>query len=207
VGGRNHAFDSAFNFAVLHVGQDLKKAKQVKKLATKTDKKLHEPHAGAAAAASVPAASGVPPPSKQDRKKAGWGSPVKLTMFGSSPSDGDATAATPSSSPAKHHDEGKRNNEKELPKQKANVNAAAATDDDDGSGTAGVSEWDERKVGEWLSSVAAECGLKAKTIKCLVDEDVDGKALLELSQEDLRSIGVSLGQSKAVMKAIQKHAS
>jgi len=66
-----------------------------------------------------------------------------------------------------------------------------------------VADWKEDQVKSWLEKSGKDFGIKEKTIAKLVEEDIDGESLLSLSPEEMRSIGITLGQVKALVRAIE----
>jgi len=193
IGGRNHATETVHQFAILNVGPDKGgKSKPEKKISVA---KKTEPAAPSAkrdvidpprevSTATIHNSRDTEPilkplmPSKQlpakSGRRGGWGKPVTLS-FGKI---------------------GSRENE---PQPSITDSNSAQVSENKSLSRLEVAGWDEAKVYKWLSSVD---GVKEKTAKCLLDEDFDGKALLDVSKEDLRSIGVTFGQAKTLLAAV-----
>eukprot|EP00466_Bigelowiella_natans_P008366 jgi/Bigna1/78717/fgenesh1_pg.56_\ len=66
-----------------------------------------------------------------------------------------------------------------------------------------VDDYKDYMVKSWLEKSGKDFGIKEKTIAKLVEEDIDGESLLSLSPEEMRSIGITLGQVKALVRAIE----
>ncbi|GAB5371792.1 hypothetical protein AAMO2058_001610200 [Amorphochlora amoebiformis] len=194
-GGHNHSSDTIPQFGILHIGPDL----HVKKGPSKTKvsapgKPRDQPKPRSEKEPS--AASIDTEPQKENtlfqkrgsvRQRKEWGKPVQLNFGGDS--EPPKQIRTPSAT------------QKPAP-QPVTSSVSAPSDEKSGSALSDVKEWDEEQVQTWLVSVAVRYKLKSKTIAALAEEDVDGSALLMLTEADMRSIGVSLGQSKALISAV-----
>jgi hypothetical protein len=59
---------------------------------------------------------------------------------------------------------------------------------------------DVKEVESWLKT---HNKIIQKTVEALAGEDVDGEALISLTKEEIRSLGISLGQTKALVALIE----
>lgn len=64
-------------------------------------------------------------------------------------------------------------------------------------------EWTEEDVLAWLTTAGPKHKIKTKTVDKLRGEDIDGEALLALDRPMLMQLGITMGQSNAVYKAIR----
>jgi len=205
IGGHNHATEAAYQFGVLNVGPDtpIKKSKSVEskkknpvdvankaKPAEVTIRKVTETVKPVVSLPSVNKPKPVPLAPAQIAKpaKSGWGAPVTLSFGSISSRENEPPSSAQPIEPRKP--EAKDING---PSKK---NAAGPSKQD-------IKGWSETEVSKWLSSVASQYGIKEKTVKALFDEDVDGRTLLDMSKEELRSVGISLGQTRALGAAIE----
>jgi len=65
-------------------------------------------------------------------------------------------------------------------------------------------DWNEKQVVEWLTLVSKKYHIQQKTIDKFKGEDVNGEALLELDRPMMMQLGITMGQSNAVFKAIEQ---
>ena len=66
-------------------------------------------------------------------------------------------------------------------------------------------QWTVQRVGELLESLRPRLGDKTDAYKAaFAKEDIDGAAMLKLTADELRELGLSLGHRKAVLEAVDQ---
>ncbi|CAJ0765891.1 23314_t:CDS:1, partial [Entrophospora sp. SA101] len=64
--------------------------------------------------------------------------------------------------------------------------------------------WDINKVVDFLRSRKNTLGLQDKDIDIFNKKQISGESFLELTQEDLKEMGLEIGPRKSIMKLVPK---
>ncbi|GAB5353800.1 hypothetical protein AAMO2058_000065100 [Amorphochlora amoebiformis] len=73
------------------------------------------------------------------------------------------------------------------------------------SSTVKFDDMDENEVAEWLKSIGKKKhGLREKTIQAIIEQELDGAGLLELSSEDIKEFVQTVGARKRLERALDE---
>ncbi|CAG8579110.1 15603_t:CDS:2 [Acaulospora colombiana] len=67
-----------------------------------------------------------------------------------------------------------------------------------------IKKWSPQQVLEFLEKKKDELFLKNQHIKIIEDQEISGQAFLDLTQDDLMNVGMTLGPTKAIIRLVKK---